>query len=108
LRPRPIKKAPPAKVKDVAVTSHSSVLNKYLAPGKLMEFRLLDSFVLALIKSQIQGEVQSSNRMLYEVVDAQGQTHSVRPSQVVVVLPGKGYTFEDVQSIASKVRNVLN
>lgn len=104
LRPRPLKRPPPAKVKDIPVTSHSSVLNKYLAPGKLMEFRTLDTFVLAVIVAQVRKENQPASHLLYEVIDAEGQTHNVKPSQVVVVLPGKGYTTEDLKKITSQVR----
>lgn len=104
LRPRPLKRPPPAQVKDIPVSTHSSVLNKYLAPGKLLEFRNLDSFVLALIVSQVRKEDQPSSHLLYEVIDAEGHTHNVKPSQIVVVLPGKGYTIESVKEISSKVR----
>lgn len=104
LQPRPMKRPPPAQVKDIPVASHSSVLNKYLAPGKLLEFRNLDSFLLGLVVAQVRKENQPSSHLLYEVLDAEGNTHTVKPSQVVVVLPGKGYTSESVKKISSQVR----
>ena len=64
LQPRPMKRPPPAQVKDIPVASHSSVLNKYLAPGKLLEFRNLDSFLLGLVVAQVRKENQPSSHCL--------------------------------------------
>lgn len=103
LRPRPMQRPAPPRLKDVPVTSNVAVLNKYLAPGKLMEFRLLDDFVLAVVVSHFRQEEKQSNHAMYEVMDSQGNTHHIKPSQVVVVLPGKGYSVDDVKKIAAQV-----
>lgn len=101
LRPRPVKRIE-TQVKDIPVTSGASVLKQYLAPGKVVEFRVQDSYVLGLVTKQLPSKPGQKHVVL--AVDVNGTQHTVQPSQVVVVLPGKDYTEESLQRIHAKVR----
>jgi hypothetical protein len=84
------------------VSSHNSVLLKYMAPGKMLEFRQGDGFVLGVIQESAARRPSASVQVT--AVDALGVEHTVRASQVVVVLPGKEYTREDVKRVEEQVR----
>jgi len=101
LRPRPVKRIE-TQVKDIPVTSGASVLKQYLAPGKVVEFRVQDSYVLGLVTKQLPSK--PGQKHVVSAVDVNGTEHTVQPSQVVVVLPGKDYTDESLQRIHAKVR----
>lgn len=102
LRPRPVKRIE-TQVKDIPVTSGASVLKQYLAPGKVVEFRVQDSYVLGLVTKQLPSK--PGQKHVVTAVDVDGKEYTVQPSQVVVVLPGKDYTDEALQRIQAKVRS---
>eukprot|EP00892_Ulva_mutabilis_P008006 jgi/Ulvmu1/5578/UM023_0115.1 len=99
LRPRPVKRVE-TQVKDVPVTSGTSVLKQYLAPGKVVEFRVQDSYILGLVTKQLPST--ASQKHVVSAVDGSGQEYTLQPSQVVVVLPGKDHTRESLLSISQK------
>jgi hypothetical protein len=86
-------------VRDIPTGSSRSVLNRYLAPGKMLEFRHEDSYILGIVT----GVVSTSNNIV-AVRDVSGKVYEVLPSQVVVVLPGTSHSLELLKTVQKKVR----
>lgn len=84
------------------MSSGTSVLKQYLAPGKVAEFMVQDSYVLGLITKQLPSK--PGQKHVVHTVDHSGNEYTVQPSQVVVVLPGKDHTTESLKLIADTVR----
>jgi hypothetical protein len=97
-------KKPPANVtiRDVPNTSTAKTLSKYLSPRKLLEFRVNDSSVLGLVTVGIRAGMSGQEEM--QVTSLDGQVHSVKPTQVAVVLPGNKYSMADLQDFEKHVR----
>ena len=91
---QPVLKPPPVRppvLRDVPTTSSGSTLSKYLQPGKLVEFKYEDENVLGLVLHThlpTKGPTTSHEAVC---VDASGREFSIKPTQVVVVLPGRNY-----------------
>lgn len=100
LAPPPVK---PPVIRDVPNTSSGNLLSKYLVAGKLIQFKHDDDNILGLIQDAHIPE--KGQRGAYAVaVDVQGTQHKVKPTQIVVVLPGKEYDVAELQVMEDAVR----
>ena len=100
LAPPPVK---PPTIRDVPNTSSGNALSKYLVAGKLIQFKHNDDNVLGLIKDSFIPEKGQSGAYA-TVTDLNGKEYKVKPTQIVVVLPGKEYDAEELQHMEQAVR----
>lgn len=103
-------------MRDVPHNTSAATLSKYLAPGKLLEFRANGTCAVGVVLSvedpEPSGPVPRSSKDLpppkYRVVSDSGEEVSILPSQIVAVMPGVDYGVNAAREFADAVRLLIS